>query len=274
MLLFLFAGCGKKESKITDTVTETAKTTAEKNAGESSGNQSPDSLSYSMKSFYKSYKGCSDTAFGCTYLKAEYPVFTSGSHKDEINRIILGYMVDSVFTTETQAGNKTLDGLAASLFSEYIKLKEEIPDFDAGYVLEITASAAFNSKGILTVFVGNYSYTGGAHPNSFLKYFVFDLSTGKTLKTADIFEQGFEKKLNKMIEKKFRKQYELSDDKPLTEILFENKIEFNNNFAITKEGIEFLYNKYEIMAYVYGPAEIKFSFEELKGLVKEKYILK
>jgi hypothetical protein len=143
-----------------------------------------------------------------------------------------------------------------------------------GFVLEVSSSVIYNKSGILTVAAGNYANTGGAHPNSYMKYFVFDVKTGKILKTADIFVQGFEKKLNSMIEKKFRNQFELAEGKPLTEILFEDKIEFNNNFAITKEGIEFLYNRYEIMAYVYGEAEMIFKYDELKDILKKEYNFK
>jgi hypothetical protein len=274
VLMLLFAGCGKKEGKITDAVTETAKTTTEKNAGESSGIKGADSLTYEIRNYLKTYKGCSDTAFGCTYLKAEYPVFTSGLNKEIINSVIQTYMTDSVFITDEPKSNRTFDGLAEVLFADYKRLKDDFADFDMGFVLEFNTSVIYNKSGILTIAIDNYANTGGAHPNSYLKYFVFDVKTGKILKTTDIFEQGFEKKLNGMIEKKFRKQFELADGKPLTEILFEDKIEFNNNFAITKEGIDFLYNRYEIMAYVYGEAEIKFSYDELKGLLKEQYLMK
>lgn len=274
VLLFLFSGCGKKEGKISDNVTETAKITAETNAGESAGTKGADSLSYEIRKYLKTYKGCSDTAFGCTYLKAEYPVFTAGTNKDKINSVIQAYMTDSIFITDEPKSNKTFDGLAEVLFADYKRLKNDFADFDMGFVLEISSSVIYNKSGILTVAAGNYANTGGAHPNSYMKYFVFDVKTGKILKAADIFEQGFEKKLNSMIEKKFRNQFELAEGKPLTEILFEDKIEFNNNFAITKEGIEFLYNRYEIMAYVYGEAEMIFKYDELKGLLKEQYMMK
>ncbi|MCI0472257.1 MAG: DUF3298 and DUF4163 domain-containing protein [Ignavibacteria bacterium] len=272
MLLIFFAGCGKKEGKITDTVTDTAKITAVTNAGETAGTKGTDSLSYEIRKYLKTYKDCSDTAFGCTYLKAEYPVFTAGAYKDKINSVIQSYMTDSVFITDEPKSNKSFDGLAEVLFADYKRLKADFADFDMGFVLEFNSSVIYNNSGILTVAAGNYANTGGAHPNSYLKYFVFDVKTGKVLKTADIFEPGFEKKLNGMIEKKFREQFELPEDKPLTEILFENKIEFNNNFAITKEGIEFLYNRYEIMAYVYGEAEIKFAYDELKDILKKQFM--
>ena len=274
LFVILAFGCGKKEGKVADMLNETAKTTAEKNAGESSGFRNADSLGYTINYFSRNYKGCSDTAFGCTYLKASYPVFTSGSRKDEINAVLQAYMTDSIFSVEGVPANKTFDGLTAAFFGEYESIKKETKDFEAGYVLEITSAPVFNSRDILTVSAGNYSYTGGAHPNSYLKYFVFDIKSGKLLRTEDIFEAGFEKKLNAMIENKFREQYELGDGKPLTDILFENKIEFNNNFAITKDGVEFFYNRYEIMAYVYGSAEISFTYAELNGLLKEKYMLK
>lgn len=38
------------------------------------------------------------------------------------------------------------------------------------------------------------------------------------------------------------------------------------NFAVTTEGVEFYYNPYEVAAYVFGPTDILFTWEQLGRL--------
>jgi len=55
--------------------------------------------------------------------------------------------------------------------------------------------------------------------------------------------------------------------------LFENKIAYNDNFAVTKEGLKFYYNNYEIAPYASGPTEILITYSELNDLISKNSIL-
>jgi hypothetical protein len=61
-------------------------------------------------------------------------------------------------------------------------------------------------------------------------------------------------------------------NEPLSNALFENSIEPTNNFCITKKGILFLYNPYEIAAYAMGEIELFIPFEELKTVVNPRFL--
>jgi hypothetical protein len=63
----------------------------------------------------------------------------------------------------------------------------------------------------------------------------------------------------------------LSPDSSLTEILFENKIEHNDNFTLADNGIVFLYNRYEIAPYVFGEIILEIPYEEINDILNEPF---
>jgi hypothetical protein len=103
---------------------------------------------------------------------------------------------------------------------------------------------------------------------------VFDIRTGRRLALEDIFAEGFEEPLNKLIDSRFRRMKGLSDTDRLDSekgSLFENFIHFNRNFAFTGKGVSFFYNQYEIAAYAYGPTKIDLSYPELMNILNPEF---
>lgn len=265
LIAFVVIGCGKQ----TDTINKTTNSAKQEL-------KTSDSLSYEVKNFKKTYKDCKDSDEKCSYLKVSYPNF-SGNSAAEINKVVDAYLVDSIFTIEGKASNMNLDGLAATFFADYDSvMKDASPDFPVVYALDVNSSVIFNKPAALSVSIDFYINTGGAHPNSFVRYFVFNPKTGKQVKLSDLFDSGFEDKLNKLIDKKYREYRNL---KPTDRLdgekgyLFDNFIKFNDNFILTKEGINFFYNNYEIAAYAVGPTELKFTYKELEEILKPEYKL-
>ncbi|MCE1164542.1 MAG: DUF3298 and DUF4163 domain-containing protein [Bacteroidetes bacterium] len=278
ILLFslLFLACGRKpaDTQKKDTTASLNKSESVKKVAGESGSEVPDSLKYEMKKFYKTYKGCKEEDDNCAYIKMEYPVFTSGAAAKGINNFILSYLADSVYVFEEGRGNKTLEKLADVFFKDFETMKKENPDWPGGYALDLNSSVEFNKNNIITLNFSFYLNSGGAHPNSYFIYYVLDASTGKIFKTKDLFVKGFEPKLNKLIEKKYRAFREMSDKDRLDGdkgMLFENHIEYNENVGLLRDGVEFYYNNYEIAAYAVGPSELKFTYKELDDLLKPEF---
>ncbi|MFA7361598.1 MAG: DUF3298 domain-containing protein [Candidatus Kapaibacterium sp.] len=265
LIAFIVIGCGKK----TETVSKDTKEVKQEV-------KIQDSLSYEVKNFKKTYKDCKDSDEKCSYLKVSYPNF-SGYSAAEINKVVDAYIVDSIFTIEGNASNKNLEGLAATFFADYDSvMKDASPDFPVVYALDVNSNVVFNKPAALSVSIDYYINTGGAHPNSFVRNFVFNPKTGKQVKLSDLFNSGFEDKLNKLIDKKYREYRNLKDTDRLDGekgYLFDNFIKFNDNFILTKEGIYFYYNNYEIAAYAVGPTELKFTYKELEEILKPGYKL-
>ena len=48
----------------------------------------------------------------------------------------------------------------------------------------------------------------------------------------------------------------------------QNTFKLNNNFGLDSAELVFVYNPYEIAAYSEGATELRFSYDELAGLLK------
>jgi hypothetical protein len=128
---------------------------------------------------------------------------------------------------------------------------------------------AYSSPKLITLAHHSYSYTGGAHGNYGTGFTSVDLIANKKLKLSDILNEAGLKQLPKLLEKKFRTRYGLSDKEELTAGgLFENKIEPNENFYVTGKGIGFNYVPYEIGPYAMGEVNLFIPFTELNAYLQ------
>ncbi len=262
---FIFSSCGKKTDS---TKTDTKQTTTDSKTNDENA------LKFSDKSFMKSYKNCSpnDT---CTYLKVDYIEAVSGKNKDKVNKLIMNIVAAGVSYGDTSL--PSMQVAADSFMAQYISTRKEFPESPQYWYLEQSVSANLDHPKIITLASENSSFMGGAHPNTYFSYFNISKETGDTVSLSNLFAPGFEKKLNELVDAAYRKQKNLKPGDNLQEKgdLFENKIAFNYNFMVTKDGtITFYYNPYEIAAYVFGPIEITLTKDGIAPLLSANSLLK
>jgi hypothetical protein len=155
--------------------------------------------------------------------------------------------------------------------ASFADTKKQFPAIPGAWFWEYNMKIYGETTNILCLSADNMTFTGGAHPNYYSAFYNINKVTGDTLSLKDLLVPGFETKLNELIDKKFREMKGLQPGENLQDKgeLFENKITFNYNAAVTKElGIEFHYNPYEIAPYAAGPITISLSREELGDLIK------
>ena len=127
-----------------------------------------------------------------------------------------------------------------------------------------TINVAFQSTQLLTLANASYNYSGGAHGNYATNYLSIDMMKNKKLSLDDILSATGKAQLRRLLEKCFRKEYNLKEAEALTEGgLFENKIEPNKNFFVTRKCIGFSYAPYEIGPYALGEIVIFIPLAEL-----------
>lgn len=248
-VLFLFAGSSYSQTNIDTTKTKKKKS--------------------STKRVYKSYKGCKQSGGDCTYFTLEYQVVTSGKAKKFINNAIEDSLLKAVNIWDDKKAADFKDA-AANFLSEYeSSLKENTNG--ASWYLETNGKVNSNTKNVLSYAIGQSTYTGGAHPNTYLAFYNFNKETGNQIGLADIFGANFDTALNKIIDTEFRKMKGLSAADNLQEKagLFDNKITYTNNFAVEKKGITFYYNSYDIAPYVNGPTDLFIPWANLTGIMSE-----
>jgi hypothetical protein len=82
-------------------------------------------------------------------------------------------------------------------------------------------------------------------------------------------------KLRAVAENIFRKNEQLAPNASLSEGYFfaDGVFSLAETFTVTKDGIKFLYNPYEIKAYAAGTTELTVPFSKIKDIMKESSIL-
>lgn len=222
--------------------------------------------------FEKGYQDCSAQSQDCTRIKLSYPKAVAGGDdglRRKINAAIMK-LVEAPFFEQTPLGP---EALAKKMFSEYAKFQKEFPNIPIPWELDRTVSAEQVSPAILNVDSAQYSFMGGAHPNTLRVLQSLNLDTSAAYSLADIFKPGYEKDLTKIGEKIFREQMEVAPGENLGDAGFffdKDVFKLNDNFQMAPEGLRFLYNPYEVAPYVMGPIELVIPWADLKDLLQEK----
>ena len=158
------------------------------------------------------------------------------------------------------------------LFTEYNTFSEGVDD-SSGFMtwaIEIKADIVYQSKDLLSFSFENYSFTGGAHPNTFVMYYNYSFAENKLLRLEDIVTDTLA--LTKVAESIFRTQNQIAEGQDLSEkgFWFDEGFKLNQNFVWTGNHIIFRYNPYEIGPYAMGAHEVKIPVEAVKHILITK----
>ena len=184
-----------------------------------------------------------------------------------------GYFLDSSKTEEELKASiqKRQKAYFDSSKSEIISYAAESTDSDLAndsYMYDyydhqtVMVRDCFDDIVILQYLVSSYS--GGAHGMYGEVMHVLDLKGEKELKLSDV-TSAYSSTLSRLLEKWYRKQYHLQPGEKLSDHIFEDTIPANRNFFITKNGLGFIYNPYEIASFADGIIQIVIPFSDLKG---------
>ncbi|MFK7983129.1 MAG: DUF3298 domain-containing protein [Saprospiraceae bacterium] len=228
-----------------------------------------DTISYELKSISKESGNCEGETVKCITAVVQY-VEVKG------NQPIAHQGINNNIERITKGNASTIE---ASLDSFIIAAKgffEEFPDVSAGYGLEIEQSVLLNTPTLLTIEAFNYAFTGGAHGNYGTIYYNFDATTGAIITLNDILIDKYEVQLKAIAEPIFKANYLEAGMTNYSDagFYFESDVfKLTENFAITKEGLKFLYNPYEVAPYALGQQEIMIPYTALIGLIKPNSLL-
>lgn len=144
--------------------------------------------------------------------------------------------------------------------------EREIDNYsDIGYGISLA------NQNIISVYFGNGTYAGGAHPNANSFVLNYDLKNGKELSLADLFlpNSNYLKKISDYSIKDLKKQGsdEFSDDEWIARGAGA-KLENYRSWNLTEEGLQITFDQYQVAAYVAGPQEVTIPYSELRGILK------
>jgi hypothetical protein len=232
---------------------------------------STDSLTYS----YDSVKVYSKTAVSTNKLVTDtakavivYPVFSD----QKVNK----YLQDNVIELAGKKGiYNTYKDEAAGFIKEFDVFLVKNRTSHESWFQHMDLKVKANYPNYLSVLHTYTDYKGGAHANTLYTYFNYNPKTYQVITLDSLIKPEEMPKLKSVAEAIFRKNENLAPHASLSEGYFfaEGLFSLPATFTVTKEGIKFLYNPYEIKAYAAGTTELTVPFSKIKDIMKESSIL-
>lgn len=218
---------------------------------------------------------CKGQSHPCFEITLNLPELKGGTAENiiQFNSTVDSLAVISLrdFTVDAPP-TATKEELIDMLFAEFNTFSEGVDD-SSGFMtwaIEIKADIVYQSNDLLSFSFENYSFTGGAHPNTFIMYYNYSFQTNKLLRLEDIVSDTIA--LTRVAESIFRTQYQVAEGQDLADkgFWFDDGFRLNQNFAWTGNHIIFRYNPYEIGPYAMGSHEIRIPVEAVKNILITK----
>lgn len=238
--------------------------------------------------FSKKFFLSNDTSKGALNVDfhIEIPVdFKDKGILDSIRTKLISNLFGKEFTS--QKSDSILIVFAKSLNADYYQNNAPLVN-----ELDSTSSYSFNNEHTLDGFallsdnnifsygIDRYVYMGGAHGLNNRLYFNFDLTTGKLITEKDIFMPNYKSTLATLIKKRIveeSREDKTEDTEQISSLedtdYWTDSIIPNGNFYITDEGINYVFNPYEIGPYYMGQTDVTLPFDRLSGLLKPNSVI-
>lgn len=115
--------------------------------------------------------------------------------------------------------------------------------------------------------ISYYSFRGGAHGIQTLSNIVFDNKTGDVVREQDLFTPGYEEPVAQLLRLAVKTSME-EEDPELMQLVQLELVVPNGNFCVREDGVEWLFQPYEVGPYALGIVSATLSWEELKPFLK------
>lgn len=213
-------------------------------------------------------EGCSD----CPLVSVSIPEATDSSS--------LAFTINRSLEEEVIATLDYDDGVEASTIQEAIvsfglafqELKAQFPDEQMGWEADIVGEISYEDNRMISLKVSTYTFTGGAHGFSFLRFLNFDKVAGIEQNALDFFIDPVG--LTKLAEIEFRKHYDLPTTSGINDsgFMFEGDVFYlPENIGFSDQGVDLIYNTYEVASYADGVIYIPLSWKQINSLLKPEF---
>jgi len=191
---------------------------------------------------------------------------TEAKNKTEEEALAKAQTFNTKFEEWTQAAD--IEGMAASAKEHLESMKEFDSPWVGGYAMDLSCGI-YQTERMVSVSAVYYSYTGGAHPNTYHMGWNFDLETGSFLDVKMLGEDdGLQKAVTEEILRR-AKQVQGADEWIPIEMYWEDHesiIADWSSYAVgfDEEGMTVIFSAYELAPYAAGAQEFHFTYEFLE----------
>ena len=152
----------------------------------------------------------------------------------------------------------------------------ETAAFSMPYAFNLYDTVIFQTPKYISLITNTDMYAGGAHPNYNISYQTFEVETGKLFSLADVVSDTTA--FLTIAEKYFNEQLPMESTETEGKVTYddlglwfpEGKFYVPENFLITDQKFDFLYQTYEIGPYAIGALPISIPIKEVEKLLKIK----
>lgn len=155
---------------------------------------------------------------------------------------------------------------------------EDIPAW-YNYEYEITSELSLNNDSIWNFSVSTFTDTGGAHPNTTIKWANLLAKSGKVLTKNVVFRKDKEKEIIDLILKHLIDEVnQRLETDTITSIeglkengaLLDVELYIPDNFLLLEDRVSFLYNRYDIAPYSMGEFIIDVPYAEIETMLNRE----
>jgi len=233
--------------------------------------QLTDTLQYQQQMFQRAHVSEDSLHKKQVSLSFTYPHFTSES-ADSLNILVRNILRQSVYdNARTDSLEQVFDQMVAS----YQALQTDFPEYGIPWELQRKIKVIYNTQPLISLRFAEMVFTGGAHPNRKQAYYSLTRPGCRILELRDIVAPQQLAELQRTAEQEFRRLKDITDGVSLDQAGFwfeGGQFQLPDNFALTRQGLLFYYNPYEIAAYNQGPTRLVLPYEQIRPLLKPAFL--
>lgn len=143
---------------------------------------------------------------------------------------------------------------------------------DVYWTLDRRVEVLGETLGVVTLARTEFTSTGGAHPMTSKRFVMVGADDGRTLPFAAVFVDSLRDSLSAAVEPAFRAARGLPRDSSLVAAGFtfpDGRFHVNDDVAITREGVTWHFDPYEIAPYVYGATDFVVPFDVVRKFARK-----
>lgn len=252
------------------------------NRGNKNAADDGDLVKFVTMELYEQESGC-DTAQGdCTSIYFSYPRIVGSGNKalnDTLDRQIEKWLTGTMDTAET---GLSPEEFSQAFITDFENFSNEFPDNENKWFIRREVEIIANNDNYIALQLSEENYLGGAHGMNLHLFANFTPAGGGRISLGDLVAEGQMDSLEAIAESLFRAEKDIPEGQSLKEAGYfymepesdESPFYLTSNFTITREGLLFYYNPYDIAPYSMGATILKVPFEKISGTLKNEGPLK
>ena len=220
----------------------------------------------------KSYGDCGGGGADCTRIKLRWPEVLdapTSAVKESLAAFIRASLLQPYDGGAALPSTDSVMSRFVGAYRAFVAESLSIPTVPWKY--ERTIALLGDTLGVASVAVTEWSFLGGAHPNATTRLWNFDMATGRSLRPSDLLLGTARARLDSLGEQAFRRVRKLPSDADLSAAGFmfkTGRFQLNDNMAVTRSGLLFFFNEYEIGPHALGATEIALPWDDVRDYVR------